>query len=609
MRTTSFFGSASGALLFLLTSFLPIQVPAAAGASAPDAAPGVRAGIGHLEQILPGFHSILLPARGDLVLTPDQAVTAEALRDKPVDPAPPHAGARPAKPYPSRMTDSYPSGKAPYIAPGIRPFRFKWFHNEFNYGGWHNWGMTDYAALHGFDVLSAYNHTPETWRHEPPDTRWIKWGGFVNWEKWMASHDIPEGRFDRLAQMPLADILRKEQALPKFDPAYAQLMIDIEHGVLPPEKLRQQPWYPRKAGTAQRAEFEQAYYRGYARSYTAPVEAARALGWRNISLYGWQPFPRTYWGIAKAKKGARPWQWDKFGQSVYRAVDIINPSVYCFYWSSKNVAYTLVNIDRNMDLVREMPNTKPVRPYFWTLLHGGGGGRRWWRNQPLPTEDVRAMTTLAFFTGIDGIVQWNWSGTGNHHRPPPLKPDTDVMVGRPFRARPENAAGPAPPAREFRRYDVLHILGPGPDGSVRFQRIDKEDPRGKYGTGSKKTVYRLPAEDLRDRLRPKSEAVRGVVEGLVVVKPFEALLKFGTAIPLAPNAAASFKEDLPVVRCVRYGPWYLIASYDPKAFASGRGRNVLLRDFAGRTGLDVTVPADAQTRLFLLEVPTQPRRE
>jgi hypothetical protein len=65
----------------------------------------------------------------------------------------------------------------------------------------------------------------------------------------------------------------------------------------------------------------------------------------------------------------------------YEAVDIVNNSVYCFYWSPHNVAYTLANIDSNMALVNSMSTKKRVRPYYyyWTLLHGGGGGWRWWR--------------------------------------------------------------------------------------------------------------------------------------------------------------------------------------------------------------------------------------
>ena len=64
--------------------------------------------------------------------------------------------------------------------------------------------------------------------------------------------------------------------------------------------------------------------------------------------------------------------WNAFGRQIYDVVDIVNNTVYCFYWSPQNVAYTLANIDSNMALVNSLPTKKPVRPYFWTLLHGGG---------------------------------------------------------------------------------------------------------------------------------------------------------------------------------------------------------------------------------------------
>ena len=69
-------------------------------------------------------------------------------------------------------------------------------------------------------------------------------------------------------------------------------------------------------------------------------------------------------------------------------IDIVNNSVYCFYWNPGNVAYTLANIDMNIKMTG---NKKPVRPYYWTLLHGGGGGWRWWKNQPIADEEKRAM--------------------------------------------------------------------------------------------------------------------------------------------------------------------------------------------------------------------------
>ena len=52
-------------------------------------------------------------------------------------------------------------------------------------------------------------------------------------------------------------------------------------------------------------------------------------------------------------------------------------------------AYTLANIDSNRALIESMPERRPMRPYYWTLLHGGGGGWRWWKGQPLANEEWR----------------------------------------------------------------------------------------------------------------------------------------------------------------------------------------------------------------------------
>ena len=94
-------------------------------------------------------------APGEVVLTTQQSLTVEHLRGVDLDDDPPVLG-QPVKPYDARMTDSYPLGKAPYVARGIRPFRFEYFNCEFNYGGWHNHPMADYAAAHGFNIVYPY---------------------------------------------------------------------------------------------------------------------------------------------------------------------------------------------------------------------------------------------------------------------------------------------------------------------------------------------------------------------------------------------------------------------------------------------------------------------
>ena len=136
-----------------------------------------------------------------------------------------------------------------------------------------------------------------------------------------------------------------------------------EHPVLSPDSLRQQTWYPQDATDAKQHAFEKRYYDGYAQTYVSAVQAARKQGWRNISVYGWAPYGRTWGGLEKPEVDAgTDHAWNFFGKQIYDAVDIVNNSVYCFYWSPQNVAYTLANIDANMALVNSMPLRKPVRP-------------------------------------------------------------------------------------------------------------------------------------------------------------------------------------------------------------------------------------------------------
>ncbi len=535
-----------------------------------------------------GFAVVSLPERGLLRLDPAQALTAAKLRGVVLDDHAPVLG-KPAKAYDKRMGDGFGPDAAPYVAKGIKPFRFRYFNCEFSYGGWHNFDMQDYASAHGFNVLYPYNRKPKDWTHAPKGTKWLRWGGFVDWRKWLPKHGLGELRYDQLVDMDVAGLLDKEHVF-KANEGYDELMIDMEHPRPSPEKLRGMPWYPRDADAATRQAFEKKYYDGYAKTYVAPVEAARRAGWSHISLYGWQPFGRRFFGLDKVKLDpATDWAWNAFGKRVYQAVDILNPSVYCFYWKPANVAYTLANIDLNMALVNSEATHKPVRPYYWTLLHGGGAGQRWWRNQPIANEDVRAMTAMCFFTGCDGMVLWNWSGKGNHHVPS-TKPGEFAMVGEEF-----ELAGKA-----FERYDVLHLRAGESPAQVKFQLVEKDNPRGKYGLTEDKPVYAIARQELLPHLRPKSEPVAAMVEGLALAKAVEFLLKQGE-VKVDVSAQEQFGKLLPVVRRVKCGAYHVIATYDPMRIHGGKPRHVVLRDFDGKPDLTLQLPADADTRLFILK--------
>ena len=537
-----------------------------------------------------GFHVVDLPAAGEVTLSPTDSVTIEDLRGVTLDDDPPVSG-EPAAAWDPRMSDDCPPDARPYAPDGIAPFRLREFNCEFCYGGWHTWGMNQFAAEHGFGIVSTYNSAPADWAHLPAGTRFMRWGGFVGWRKWLPEHGIAEGRYDLLAGRDLVPELAAQDNM-KLIEGYDSIMIDMEHGRLSPEKLREQDWYPADASAAERAAFEKRYYTGYAQTYVAPVQALRRNGWRNISVYGWQPFGRTWFGLDKVQLDpATDFAWNAFGRAIYDAVDILNPSVYCFYWSPQNVAYTLANLDLNMKLVASAGERKPMRPYYWTLLHGGGGGDRWWAQQPITDEDVRAMTALCFFTGADGLVSWNWSGTGSHLT-------VKLEEGKYVMLKDECPAGDL----TLRRYDVIKVTGLAEDGTVTFRRVDREKAREGWGLTDADPSYTIAREALLPHLRPKAAPVAAQIEGLALVKPFERLLRAGEPV-VDVSAQEQYRDTLPIVRRISIEGYDIVATYDPLVVQGGEPRAIVLKDFAGCAGLTLTLPADDQLRIFALREP------
>jgi len=154
-------------------------------------------------------------------------------------------------------------------------------------------------------------------------------------------------------------------------------------------------------------------------------------------------------------------------------------------------------------------------------------------------------------------------------------------------------------AHGFRRYDVVHVVGLDEQrGIVRFQKIK---PTAKdRGVGDAHSVYAMPIKQLSTHLRVKSEPVAAMIEGMALVKPFEYLLRYGE-MKIDVSAHRQFAETLPVVRRVKLGGIHVLITYDPAVIHGGEPRRVVLRDFDGHKGLTLTLPADAETRIFVLD--------
>lgn len=109
----------------------------------------------------------------------------------------------------------------------------------------------------------------------------------------------------------------------------------------------------------------------------------------------------------------------------------------------------------------------------------------------------------------------------------------------------------------------------------------------------------MAKEELTRHLRPASEAVAATVEGMALVKPFEYHLRHGEVKVDVP-AQEQYAKSLPIVRRVKLGKTHVLATYDPMCLHGGQPREIVLPDFDGRQGLTLKLPADQQTRVFVL---------
>lgn len=493
--------------------------------------------------------------------------------------------------YGPQQSDGLGSRNSPYVASGIPPFRLNHFNCEFNYGGGHNYQMQDYAVNHGFSIVAPFRRSKNDMSVWPGDTKILRWHGIKKYRApWFSSQGLPAFRYDLLSESDFAfNVGKKRRQQSDY------LMLDMEHMAFNPTQLKKK----NSDSKTQQIVFESKYYDAYARSFISTIKAKRSEGYQKIGIYGWSPYPRSWFPLFKTSLDRD--MWERFGRSIYQNVDVVYNSVYCPYWDRRNVAFTLANIDENVKRINEMPTQIPIRPYFWPLIHGGGNSAdRWWKELPHPREDQTAMIAAAFFTGIDGIVIWNWSGTSNHHKPScdqffgKGKSNRSVLVKQRFRMKRDDGEW-----EFFSRYDVLKFVGFDKLRNIfKFRKISLPS-NSSAKTPVSTSVFSANLDTLGPYLFARSEPIAATVQALALIKQIELTLKTGEPV-IDISSSKQFAKKLPIIRRVKNGKFHVVVTYSPMSLVNGKSEEIRLNNFAGHSGLNLTFPADQKTRIFLL---------
>lgn len=561
--------------------------------------------VARITAAFPGLAIPTIAASGNTTLLLADSLTADDVRGVVVDPDPP--ALQTAEFSDPDLGDDFAAGAAPYDPDSIDAFRLRYFTLINQYTGYHTWNMAEQLGLHGFVAMHVYGGGlgEDDWAaHMPRRTRFYRQAGFT-FSTWMDANGYTAGRYDEL---PDAETLADEITASGTDVAFlhwtnpeqlAHTNIDLEHGILSPSSLQAQAWYPSAGTTEEKAQFEADYYAGVASTYAAWMILAQRGGFAGYGIYGWAPFARQWSGLETATDdpaNANNWRWQRYGSLVYDEVDTLYPSVYCFYWDERNLAYMLANIDLSVGLASNAGKaSKPLLPYVWNLLHGGGNGWRWWRQKPIADNEMQAYGAALFFSQIDGFVLWGWSGTNDPHRVTVqvCGSGTDhdgYVIEVPF-----TETGSDTNDRSFAQYDVIYVTAIDGSDNVTYKYIDKADPSSSLASS---VTYTTARATLEPNLRPDTAGLDAFIDGIALAQVFEYLLWEGS-VEIDVPATTQFGSSLPVVRRVKLDPYHVIFAYDPFFADYPSGRDVVLSDFDGVVGRTLTIPTDGTARIWL----------
>ena len=583
----------SRSLLFIVVALLVVGCKPSARAESPGQLPGEAiAEVNHLHMVFGVSETRVPPQPGNVTVSAKSAFTAARLPGQRLQFDPPKLGAVPV--YPAQQQDLV----APtYQVPNLGAFSFKYFNNEMDFGRDHTFAMNDYSSIHGFSFNCPIGRTAESITWMPAGTTFTSGFGISRGQMVKACGIAETDRLDKLVDLGAEAVIQgiiKGGFFKGWDPAKtSELWLDLEEGCPDLGTLRTFAFYPKTGTAEEKAAFEKKWYDGLAMILYCPVDAAHRLGFKNVCIYGWNPD----WWEAKGDP-ATDYYWQNIGKQILPHVDWVCCCNYYFQPVQGNVAARLCDTDSNMKYMATLPpgQRKPLRPFFSNQFINFVP---WCYLAPATNEEMQATTALQAFTQYDGYLMWCNAVLANDQScndnlPPPLAKDVKVRFKDAFTVDQEGGG-----TRDFARYDLINVVSVD-GGNVRFQWADATNGKD-HGYGPAYAYYTASVEALTPHLLSPFECLQGMFQGLAMAKQVEWTLRHGTIV-WDFDSKEVLTKGLPIERHIQVANLHVVATYDPQVVYGKPARDVVVPNFAGVTGLNLTFPADSQVRIYLVRV-------
>jgi hypothetical protein len=360
-----------------------------------------------------------------------------------------------------------------------------------------------------------------------------------------------------------------------------------------------------------------------------------------------------------------PLKWERYGRRIFEESAYLHANIYLTRWDPRNVASQLATLDANLGIIETStvrPKHAMIPVLSTSFLSSGGECKnstdptwRWYTGLPISDEEARMTTASVFFSQVAGMGVWSSpSETPNGYLPGSMVPGRSFLIDVHTGSLPSPLLDSLGNPVALKKYDALFVrerMASNGKIQIRFEILPKNlenftarqiqalNTCRDHNDISEVRQYTVDESALLPLLRAETKPIAAMFEGIALIQPIEPLLFFGVpenevsartlfgvydgSLDPSTGKLNQGSPALPIVRhkVLRYyapdtsgnhtilKKLHILLTYNPQLlykddYCSGQNENrckILLPNFSGVEGRDVSLWADLTPRIYLLQ--------